>query len=217
MSNFLQICKDVNTLVGTQGEFLSVVDPTGYQEEIATTVNKVYLEVQLKRADWKWMRRVATFNTIPTLTTYLVTDPTIFPENDFGTWKLENVYLEDVLLPYKNYDRMLLDPPLVGSVYPSYFTIKPWDSSFILPSPSGTYKVDAHYFKSPHKLVKNTDEPILPPKFHDLLVYKASERIPSFVGNYSLEATYREQATIMMNQMMRDEVPAKRMTAPRFL
>jgi hypothetical protein len=86
--NFLEICKKVNQVGEFQGDVSSVM-ATGYQAELVEAVRQSFIDIQLERTNWNFLRRDVTFSITPSTTTYL---PTTLLSGDFlSAWKEDRI------------------------------------------------------------------------------------------------------------------------------
>jgi len=101
--NFLDICKRVDTMSGVQGMIQGVENTIGVQSVIVNAVAEGFLDLQVERLNWIFMRRTAKFGTTPGQYSYSIIeavgpdattdlhDPTR-PYNVFGRWQKKHLW-----------------------------------------------------------------------------------------------------------------------------
>jgi hypothetical protein len=226
--NFLEICQRADVTSGIQGMIQSVVDAVGAQEVIAGTVRDGFIDLQNERMLWEFMRRTVSFSTAVSTSTYSLTD--IFgiagafvatdPHITFGRWQRKDPLLSytiqdpdtgkwgDLLfVDFLDFEYHMRNRTTPGK--PRYVTANEQDSSLIFqPIPDKIYPVKANYFVEPQVLVANAQTPILPTRFHNLLVYRSLDRIGNFYGNTGLYQRYALADAKMTGDLYRDQNPA---------
>ncbi len=221
--NFLKICQIADNMSGLQGEITNVELAVAAQNVIVQSVRQGFLDLQLDRMSWKFMRRTKVFNTIVDQQVYPILDIFGNPVNDFGRWE-ERVgrrayYIRDIAtgkarsLVYINYDMFrdkYLRNPTTSGGKPRYITSDPATESMMLDTaPSEVYEISADYFVEPQVLETNEDIPILPNRFHQLLAYKALPYIGGHYSNLSISSTYAIAEAKMQGMMYRDQCPSE--------
>ena len=91
---------------------------------------------------------------------------------------------------------------------PKYFTEDPSTGSVILkPTPSGSFSISVRYQKGPEILSTDGQTPALPLAFHNLIVYKAIEKLSAYLGSPQIYRSYAMDSAKMSAQLMRSELP----------
>ena len=208
--NFLQLCQEVNTYMGFQGSVTSVASVTGYQLRLIQEVKKSWIDIQTERPDWDFLRKVVDFNVTAGTEEYSL--ETIFgtADHDFGVWETESILYNYNPLKYINYDTFLTydSSGNTGST-PDYYTIHPRTKSLIFNPLDTTYEINAGYFQTPQILTLDTDVPVVLPKHHWIILYKAAMGLSTFVGNATLYQDASFNYSKAWGNLMRDENPAK--------
>lgn len=193
--NRLAIARMVDTLAGTQGTLDTTEGLTGYQATLINFIDLAYQQIQVYRKNWNFMRETIQIPLSTTLATYTNTDIAL----------VEKVIYDQVELQKVDYaDWLLRDHP---SGPPSEYTISSLDGSIIFNTLDGTYTPDLFYWSVPDIMTLNADVPILPVKYHEIIVYKGLMALGTYLGNYDLINEYSELYDIGIGQMLRTECP----------
>jgi len=196
--NFLDICKKVNQLGQLQGS-LSSVSATGYQGELVEVVRKSFLDIQLYRKDWNFLKQSITFSTVEDE----------YSNSDVAEWKKDMILYGHrplQVLDFDTYSKIDLSQETPG--IPAYVTIRPNDKALLFNPLDAEYSITAHYYRKPQELVNNTDIPILPSEHHYLIVYAALSNLTSYISSDIYQVSLNNY-NIGMGQLMRKELPGK--------
>lgn len=201
---FLQLVERLRQEVGVSGDDITtVVGLVKERRRLKTWVQQAYVEIQEERHDWSFMRKDVTFDTVAAQQAYAVGSGLDIDIADFGTWNNDSfrVYLtsagignEIMLCHYIDYshfrDRYIYGTQRAVEGRPQYITIRPSDRALLLwPLPDAVYTVVGEYYRSPHELSADADEPIFPSPYHMAIVYKAMMKYGLFeVAQEQLEA-----------------------------
>ena len=179
--NFLAICKKVNQLGQFQGD-ISSVSSTGYQAELVEAVRQSFIDIQLERKNWDFLRRDITFSVETTTSAY--TPLTLLAGDYLSEWKEDRIlynYRPLRVISYDNYT--LIDKSKEVANYPSLLAIRPYDKALLFNSVDSTYSISAHYYLKPQILENNTDIPIMPSEHHYTIVHLALINLVSLISS----------------------------------
>jgi hypothetical protein len=215
MATFLELAQATRMISGMQGTGpSSVVNQQGIEAVLVRFVKDAYTDIQNLREDWKWMEASRSFSTQAGKDTYGFLD--LFGTNtpSFKKYQYDSFYITDTG-GYKSYlrylDRNTLEAMFLNDTsrdVPSVFTEDPSSASIVLKSiPSDAYLVNFRYQKAPEELTTNAQVPSLPPAFHNLILYKAIEKLSVYLGSPQIYRAYSVEAAKMMAQLMRSELP----------
>lgn len=197
--NKLEIAQKVNTLAGTQGDVDSVEAPLGYQQVLVQMVDQAYADIQRYRKDWKFMRVKA----------QAALSDTLFTITNTEIQTVDRVIYDDRVLREISDERWVLMS--FNATEPKVYTVDDTTRIITLNDLDTNYIVDYWYYRIPHEMTLNVDEPILPEEFHDAIVYKALIDLGSFLGNYDLVTYYGTKYSMILGDMMRSELAQKRL------
>lgn len=187
------------TVVGQNEEFSRVI----------AFVNEAWMDLQLEKPDWKWMRQSMTFPTVNLQSTYTLAqiESTGTNFSNFGNWELDTfrVYTtsvgtnDETPVSWMSYD-LWRDTYQIGATRntasrPNQFTTTPTLGIGLGVTPAAGYTVSGDYFKVATEMVADTDTPLLPSQFHMAIVYRAmmfygvSESAPEIYDEGNAEYT----------------------------
>ena len=219
--NFLDIAKTVRSLAGIQGTGpTSVVDAQGIEAVIVQFVKDANVDIQSLREDFEFMEATQTFLTVPGQSTY--TRATIFNSADppLKTYKHGSFCITDLsgqkhwLREYEYYEtlehRYLND---TQRSLPKEVGINAQRSVVVKQTPDNNYTVQFKYYRNPQILSVNSDVPWIPSAFHNLLVYKALEKVAVYLSQPEIYRGYSVETARLAAGLMRISVPKKRLQA----
>lgn len=211
--NFLSICKEVDTLVGTQGVFTSVDTTNGFQLMIVEFVRNAWKNIQASRKEWLFYRTNVSFSTVLGQGDYSLID--VFGagvDNPVGNWIVDRFIRADfTTLSYIPYDKWILEDHTI-STNPISFTTSPNSegAGFLsFDKPDGVYTYTLHYNRKPQILTANTDVPICPSEHHDAIVFQALTDLAAHFGNNDIYSTASVRANALYSNLLRSQNPAK--------
>lgn len=224
MSTRLQLCQQLLEESGLSGEITSTLNATGEAKSIVRRIDYAYNQIQ--RAPgmlWRFLWVTWEFTTVDGVDEYSAqtADPPIL--ND---WTLLDSRRLPVVrfypttgtvddtqslpaLPFDTWDRIYkIQPPEKGE--PETCSISPNGHLMIGPRPDAVgYKIRGRGYRRPHALTADSDAPLLPEEFHDLIVWRALIRQSAAdedPGNYSDAAgQYNEGFTALVDDQHEDE------------
>jgi len=203
---FLELTRKVQTMCGLQGQIDSVDGLTGEYYKMVDYVRMAYLDIQTLRKEWKF--RQGEYDL--TLTTSVNT-----VDGDLAAeWK--NIYYNNRSLQYLHYSEYLLRGP--GNTRPpSFWTVVPETHQIILNALDADYEIKVRYIRQLDEFANSTAIPILPLQYHLLIGYTGARDFASYLGDPGLEDKYAFKADVMMGEMLRSQVEAKKMKKQRFI
>lgn len=198
--NFLQLVQKLRRDIGVQGTGPStVVGLSGNFERLVDYIADADEEVQCLYEDWDFLRTTVAFNTVAGVALYPQTNITtadavgkwdtesfcIYPDTtnfaplielDFHTWKNSGT-------------RLGADP--TGE--PNQFVIDQNEGIVLVPTPDAIYSIRAEHWAAPIRLADNTDVPIIPKRFHQLIIELATIKYGTYDENVVLITKATEQ------------------------
>ena len=221
MATFLDMARATRILVGMQGTGpASVISAQGIEEVLVRMVRDAYVDVQNLREEWDFLLLNGSFLTANGKDTYTFLDIFATSIPNFKKYKKNSVRLTDLegRKAYLQYvDRDVLEARFLNDSQkklPTKYTVEPGTRSVILkPIPDGIYTVNFRYWRSPEILSTDTQVPLLPLPFHNLIIYKAVEKMAIYLGSPETYSKYSAEAAKMQGQLMRMYIPKRRMTA----
>lgn len=213
---FLELCKKLRQEAASSGNDSTVVDAANEWGRLRDWINQAWIDLQLMRDDWNWMRAEVSFNTVAEQAEYAYASSPISLTN-FRRWNNDSfrIYLDSVgdehrlqYMPYRDFrNEYLISTFQTTYAYPSVITVSPTDSLILALPPDNEYTVTGEYYKRPTELDADDDEPSFPSYFHMLIVYRAMQSS----GYYEAADEVLSRANIryeeMMTWLINDETP----------
>lgn len=193
MSTYLQLCSALRQETTDSGTGPTAV--TGQSGELARFVKWIadaWTELQQDREDWLWMRKSFTVNTVAGTGEYAYTSctdtVTLLAIARFARWYKSRYdwkcYLSsggvagEYFLQWLNWEdfKFLYRKGTQTNGQPVYVSMDPTLKFTLGPKPSAVYVVSSDYQLGPQILAANSDEPEMPSRFHNLIVFEAMSK-----------------------------------------
>ena len=197
--NYLRIMQLTDMACGLQGDIDTVNNLKDIQVNIAEFVNLAYYDIQVMSDEWKFMQRTL-------VTSVSQIDPTILNAS-VGKWG--KVYYSNREVRFVPYDEYLTSDWTVASSTPKMYTIVPETNQMVFNNLDNSYAIKARYVIAPDVLEADSDVPVLPLRFHNILVYKAASDFGSWLGNSEIEDRNMTKYDTLLLQLKRSEIPSK--------
>lgn len=219
MATYKELVQVTRLICGMQGTGpTSVVGATGAEEVLVRFVRQAYVDIQNRREEWDFLLKDKVLTLQPSKGTYSLLDIFATATPEFKKYKRDSFILTDGggRKEYLNYiERDSLEAQFLNNEVPGiprYYTVNPTDKSLIFKStPNSVYTLNFRYYRSPEVLLTDSQVPSLPISFHNLIVYTAAAKMAVYLGSPEIYQEYSRKAEEMMGQLMRLEVPKKRM------
>lgn len=225
MATFLDLVKDVRRESGMQGTGpTTVTSQLGIEEIIIRFTRDAYIDLQLLRDDFNFLEASRSFTTTTSQSTYTKL-------NIFGT-STPNMkrYQECSFIitdsnGKKSYlqciDRDVLEARYLNDTQqglPRVYAIDPSTKSIILkPIPDGVYTINFRYYENPEILTLDTQIPKIPLAYHNLIVYKALEKMAVYLVAPELSQKYAGDSEMLLRSLLRGELKPKRIRVRAFV
>lgn len=216
MATFLQLCQDVNGLVGLQGSIATVVGTSGYQKELIRRVSKCWEDIQNYRKNWLFNQSSKDFSTVVGQTEYTITDiftpATVSPVRSFvGIIRNDD---QTVLLriPKLNYD--LQDLSNEPQIKVLQYAIDDVTQSIWVQPPNEIVSLKVYYYNNLQTLTADADVPICPSEFHNTIVYKAAAETALFFGSSDLYSLMDQKYRFELGALLRSQNPPLSVKVP---
>lgn len=185
--NYLQLANRLKRKARVTGSAMTTV--ISQAEEFARLVdfcNEAWMDLQLARPDWRWMRNSMAFTTTAGQATYTLAQITAIDATftNFGNWDLDTfrTYLTATgtsdeqwmsWMPYDNWrDTYQMGTTRTTQMRPNQFTITPALGVGLI-TPLTGYTITGDYYKVATEMALDADIPALPTQFHMAIVYRA--------------------------------------------
>lgn len=182
--DYLQLVNRCKRKCAVAGPVLTSL--AGQPEEInklADYINEAWMDLQVSREDWWWMRASATANTVQGQAVYLPT--TDFGLTDFGNWDTDTFrnyvtatgLTSEITMEHIHYDRWRnlyqFGANRFAYTRPVDMTVTPSLAIGVGPVAAAGYTITGDYYRVPSELALVTDTPSMPAQYHMILVYRA--------------------------------------------
>ena len=222
--NFLQLVQEFRRQARISGTGpSSVVSQTGNMQLAVNWILQAYEDIQNLHTDWMFLENDFSFNTIASTQNYTSTSISL---SEFGEWKTNSFryYLASTgssgeqWLPHLRYEKFrdwyLFGPARTQTGQPHRFTVVPDLSLSIFPLPDAIYTVVGRYYKKPQTMTANADIPIIPVKYHMIIVYRAMMHYGGWdVANEIFSRGQNEYMTLL-NKLERTQLPKMQKAGP---
>ena len=209
---YLEILQRTAQLVGIAIP-TTTVGQTGEVSRLLVYIAQAYNEIQTQSFKWRFMWARGEFETVADTKDYNPTS-TSMDESDPDSWtifKTSDGESTEVELEFKRWLDFREDYG-VGTVTasaPHTVTIMPNKNIRLYPTPDTAYKVQFDYYQAVDTLSGDTDTPILPAKFHDLIVYDAVTKYGKYEEAQLVVALNAADYESLRNDMLWSEVVEK--------
>jgi len=219
MSNFLQLCQAVRQEAGISGTGpSSVLNQQGEMKRVVDWVARAYRDVQNLHRNWDFLRSDFTFPTIVGNQEYTPAAANL-PEHQ--SWKTDSFRIfenargwdDEVWLryyPWEDFrDIYIRSGNRDATGRPLAWTIRPTDQAVVLwPLPDTDYTIVGEYFKRAQVMTANTDVPIFPVEFHDVLMWRALMFYAGFENAAPEYAVAKGEYGDTLSKLRRDQLPS---------
>lgn len=221
--NFLALVNRTRRECGVSSSALSSFSGLSVEDaRVKEWVSEAWHDVQLHRADWNWMRKPVSFQTVAAQRSYTAAQAGV---TDLGDWKRDSfrVYLtasgvvDEQFMPHVDYEsfRNIYQFGATSSEpsRPRVFTVNPTDKQLVLaPIPDAVYTVVGEQYHTVTDLVDTTDDPSsaangLDARFHMLIVYKAMAAYASYEAAPEVLQRADTESRRLMNRLEFDQLP----------
>jgi hypothetical protein len=181
--NYLALANRLRAESAISGNGIAtVINQVGEYKKLIDWINMAYVDIQNTHVEWEFLRKDLAFNTIADTQNYVKTGIGL---SDFGEWSLDSmrVYLAATGIGQEQYlnpvpwdefrNAFLFGATRTQTGVPVYIAQKPDRSLILFPIPNDVYTVNGEYFREPHELVLDVDEPLFPSKYHMVIVWRA--------------------------------------------
>jgi len=195
--NFLALCQGVHREGGVSGSGLTTtVSQAGILLKIVEWTNRAYQDIQKLHDDWDFRQSSKNFQTISGTGEYLsqVSDVNKVDTEKVTSYLTTTGVGDERQLWFIDFDRFH-KAFLVGTQNdstPEYFTIGNDGALIFGPVPDAAYTVTFYYTKTIDVLSGNTDIPILPSDYHEIIQWKACIYYAKYLENENLMQMFRE-------------------------
>ena len=221
---FLELCQRLRQEAGQAGSGPSTV--VGQTYELLRTVDWIktaYQDIQNLHAEWNFLRADLTFQTTASDNTYPIAD---ISATEYGEWNQESFrsYLTSSGVSGEQFMEWLdwpdfRDKYVIGSNRtqegnPRYIAQKPDTSLIVFPTPDAAYTINGEYFKRAQTMSADADEPLIPTKFHMIIVWRALMFYAGFTSAPDLYEIGQREYKNLLFKLESSQLPRIRLAGP---
>ena len=180
--NFLQMVQALKREAGVSGDIVTVSNQRGEADRLVNWVANSYLEIcNEEQGQWKFLRKQVVKDLTPGIGVYsaadfLITDMDHWDETTCRVALMPDLSDENYLEAMQwneFYDYWLFGSRRTLQGQPLNASVGTDDRLNLAPIPSGPYKLAFEYNALPTPLAADEDVPLMPSKFHMLIVWRA--------------------------------------------
>ncbi len=211
---FLQLFNEYQTLWSDVAavEVADIPSTGAEQLRLVMHLQAAYDEIQTSQNNWGWLRKEVSVTIADTENTGDVTDTDL---DDFDPRGFQGVYVtatgvsdisELTVISYQEMTELKsLDPTVTGR--PQYIARIPeqqgeTDTFEVYPISNGAYTLQLDYYQLPQQLALKTDVPLIPSRFHRLIIYKAWAKYGMFEESDNTVKFALSQADRLYNDLL---------------
>jgi len=176
---FLELCQEVVRLGGISGTGPATTSSqNGEYRRVVMFVSEAYEEVCSQHFDWDFLWDQVTGTQ---------SDEVVTPPANLGIWDAERLFLEGEpieCIPHADYM-----PETLSDARPYAAVILPSGALQLIPAPDQPYDIVFDYFKAAPSLAADADEPLMPARFHRVIVGRAMV----LLGNFEAAEEVKQQ------------------------
>jgi hypothetical protein len=217
--NYLQLCQRLRqeAAISGGGTPASVLNQTGEMKKIVDWIETAYEDIQNLHSQWDFLRNDLTFQTVNGQNNYL---KSAIGAAEHGEWTLDSfrVYLTssgvggEQFMRWSNWsdfrDLYQLGSYRTSTGMPIIIAQKPDTSLIVWPIPDAAYTVNGEYFKRPQTMSADTDIPLIPQKYHMIIVWRALSYYAAQENAPELFQVGEREYKRLLNQLEASQLPA---------
>lgn len=224
MSTFLELCSDLRREAGISGAGpTTVVSQTGEMGRVVEWVKKAYRDLQNLHANWDFLKTEFSFSTIASTANYTKTAAGL---TELGSWKVDEFtcYLtatgvaDEQPLEYVPWDDFKAGYTLgtlsTQTNRPQVVTVKPDQSLTFWPIPNDVYTIKGEYYKRAQAMTVNSDEPLIPLAFQDVIVWRALMFYGAYTGADEKYSHGQNEFKRLLAKLEENQLPAMMLGEP---
>lgn len=199
----LDLCNGVIGEAGISGEITSVLDQQGEKKRVVNWVKRACTLVEGKWFNWNFLHEFYTFDTVTSIRDYP-------PPVGHGFWDTSTIRIiaNETNLQYYRYENQKKVATAAVAGEPYAITVLPNQTLRFFDTPDAVYGMSIEYWKAPTVLLNNSDEPLIPLQFRDIIVYKALEFYAKYESADELLLQARDDFNMRLKQLEAREMPS---------
>lgn len=223
MSTFLELVNLARQEAGIQGgDLTSLSNLTTESNRIKGWVQREWVRVQAEHPDWQFLRVRNEFTTTPGKGSYTATEAGAVDGDGnpiMADWKRDSFrlatagsnYADEAILgfmTFENFRNLYQYGQMRSSTSkPVVFTVDPQKVLWLGQTPNGSYVVPHEFYRTPQKLAADTDVPLMPERFHELIAFRALKAYGIFMSAPEVIARADTEISRIYPSLLLDQLP----------
>lgn len=221
--NFLSLCQLVQSLADISGApMVTTRNQTGELALVVQWTRQAWLDIQIKRQRWNFMRKPLSFQTVAGKAKYTLldigaADLRSVDEDSMRTYLASTGVSDEQWLVewdwqswYDTYEFGVQTPSR-----PMVFAVDPQTRALALGSvPDDIYTVRGWYYQQAVVLREDADVPAIPDELRPVIAYRALLKYANFDAAPEVKQSAREEYTALMRALERDWLPTVNLPEP---
>ena len=228
MATFLQLVNTARMEAGLASGDLTTLQSGLNQEStrFKTWVRDEWRRIQVSSPSWQFLRVSGEFTTTADQGLYTpqqagaTSDGTSTGTSILADWKRDSFrlstsgsgYADEAILGYMPWDtyRNLYQYGAMRAARskPVVFTVDPQKNILLGQVPNGSYIASYEFYRTPQELSADTDEPLCPARFHDLIAYRALRAYGIFMSAPEVISRADSVIDTLAADLANDQLPA---------
>lgn len=214
--NFVDLVEDLRVECGVSGSpLVTVQNLNGELARLRKWIVDAWNMIQMKHQDWKFFRADFSFVTQPNKQAYTPTDAGV---SNLDIWRQDSVWLYQNAqgvgnqmpigwMEWEHFRRMYM-LGIQSTQRPIAFTVRPEDKALLLGgTPDDAYTVSGEYWRDIQTLSLDTDVPLMPVKFHKLIVLEAMKKYAGFEAAAEVMGRAKDESGPLWDALVFDQLP----------
>lgn len=176
-----------------------------YRKAIAY-VQDAHAEIQSLFFDWFFLWSTSSFVTASGIDLYP-------PPQGLGIWDTQRIYINGAKIPIIDYADYV--PEAWDNNKPRAGVIRPDNQLIIIPPPDGPYTISYDYYRSPAVLSDNTDTPLIPAAYRNVIVGRALMLYGNFESAEEVKIQGAEMYQVSLEALMKHQLSRRQQTHGR--
>lgn len=216
MSTFLQLCQDLRQEAGISGTGpTTTIGQSGQLKKVVDWIKSAWNDIQGHRDQWKFMRTSFSFDTTSGNALYerdqvsALNLADFFIEDNFTIYLKSDGVANEIELSFMEYDdfRVMYERGSIEDNVPCAITVTPAGELKVGPAPNGIYTIQGEFYRTQQALADNADIPIMPTRFHRLIMLRALIFYGQHEEAVSIQNTSHAEYENMMYDLERRQLP----------
>ncbi len=183
-------------------------------KRVVDWISTAYEDIQNLHATWRFLRNDFSFPTIVNTQEYM---PTAVSVPDLAEWIRSDIHIYKTVedessleyYPWETFRRAYqYGSRRTHAGRPSVVTVKPNNALVLWPIPNDVYTITGEYYKSAHRMVANDDVPIIPVRYHMIIVWRGLMHYGSYAGAEEKYVHGNNEFRRILNLLEHDQLEA---------